>query len=301
MKIRIILLTAISMMALIILAGCTSQEASPVPTDLPAATSVPVTAAVMGYAERLNAGDLEGTMAYFNDDAIFYVIGMPPSGAEILAGKDQIQTMLAENIASHFKMEIEVLSAVDDVVTTHTTTWHDFTREIGAAPLEATEVYVIEDGKIATEAWHITGDSLARLKPALADAMPEEPEPTSLPETPVSELTVTIVEGTCTYDGPLALQAGPISITVAALDQNKDKFALALFNLEPEKDMADLMASTIHEAPPPWSKILFIREMSPGETVQYETTIEKGPVYGICFSKPPDLAIGSIGPFIVSE
>lgn len=305
MKMKTSLSTIILVMVLLLLAGCTSQGTESVVTEIaptPASSSpAPITSTVMGYAERLNAGDLEGTMAYFNDDAIFYTIGLPPTGIEILSGKDQIQTMLAENIASHFKMEIEVLSVVDDIVTTRTTTWHDFIREIGAAPLESTEVYFIKDGKIATEAWHITGDSLAKLKPALAAAMPEEPEPTPLPETPVAELTVTIAGGTCTYNGPLALQAGSISVTTDVQDQDKDKYALVMFNLEPGKDMADLMASTIHEAPPAWSKTLFMREMSPGQKVQYETMIEDGPVYGICFSRPPALAIGAIGPFTVTE
>ena len=84
--------------------------------------------------------------------------------------------MFEENIASHFKMEVEVLSVVDDVVTARMTTWHDFTREIGVAPVEATGIYVIKDGKIATEAWHVSEGSLAKLKAALAEMMPPEPE-----------------------------------------------------------------------------------------------------------------------------
>ena len=45
----------------------------------------------MGYAERLNAGDLEGTLAYFDDNAKFYILGLPPEGFEMLQrqGSDQ--------------------------------------------------------------------------------------------------------------------------------------------------------------------------------------------------------------------
>jgi len=38
-------------------------------------------------------------------------------GFEIHRGKDQIQPRFEENIASHFKREVEVLIVVDDVVT----------------------------------------------------------------------------------------------------------------------------------------------------------------------------------------
>ena len=100
------------------------------------------------------------------------MLRLPPGGFEILRDKDQIQPMFEENIASQFKMQVEVLSVVDDVVTARTTTWHDFTREIGAAPVEAPKTCVIKDGKIATEAWHVSEGSLAKLKSALAEMMP---------------------------------------------------------------------------------------------------------------------------------
>jgi hypothetical protein len=111
--------------------------------------------------------DKRRTLAYFHDDANLYLLGLPPGGFEILRGKDQIQPMFEENIACHIKMEVEVLNVVDDVVTARTTTWHDFTREIGAAPVEVPGIYVIRDGKIATEAWHVSEGSLAELKSTL--------------------------------------------------------------------------------------------------------------------------------------
>jgi hypothetical protein len=304
MTIRMRHLTAVLLVYLVV-TSCTSQEVQPTPTqDAPvpsATTSIPISAAVMGYAERLNAGDLEGALAYFDDDAMFYVLGLPPGGFEMLSGKEQISTMLEENITSHFKMEVEVLSVVDDVVTARTTTWHDFTREIGVAPVEATEVYVIEDGKIATEAWHVSEESLAKFKGALAEIVPAEAEPAPSPESPASEMTVTFAGGTCTYDGPLALQAGEIAVTVDVQDRDQDKYGLAFFNLAPDKDFADLMASMIQAEPPGWAKLLSLHALPPGDISQYNLRIETGPVYLVCLSKPPDLAIGSIGPYAVTE
>jgi hypothetical protein len=37
--------------------------------------------------ERLNAGDVEGSLAYFADDAVVYFMGFPPTGIEVYKGK----------------------------------------------------------------------------------------------------------------------------------------------------------------------------------------------------------------------
>ena len=131
----------IFMIVLLAITGCSAQEASPTPTHIPpppptstsrpTATTIPISAIVMGAAERLNAGDLEGSLAYWDDDAIFYIFGLPPTGTEIYQGKEEIRSVLEENVASHFKEEIEINSVMGDVVRAVTTTWHDFTREIG--------------------------------------------------------------------------------------------------------------------------------------------------------------------------
>jgi limonene-1,2-epoxide hydrolase len=286
-------------------AGCTAQAAGPPPTEkppaLPTVTSAPISAAVVGYAERLSAGDLEGTLAYFDENARMYLLGLPPVGLELYSGKEHIRTMLEDNIANHFKMEVEVLNVDDDVVTAQTTTWHDFTREIGVAPVTATGIYVIKDGKIASEAWHVSEESLAKIKSALAEMMPAEPETEPVSDAPVSEIAVTIAGGTCTYDGPLALQAGKVAVTLDVQDQEKEKYAFTSFNLEADKDFPDLMASTIQTGPPSWAKLLFMDEARPGEKSQFDITVEEGPVYVVCWSSPPDLAIGAIGPFAVVE
>jgi hypothetical protein len=254
----------------------------------------------MGAAEQLNAGDLEGSLAYWDDDAIFYIFGLPPTGTEIYQGKEQIRTVLEENVASHFKEEIEINSVMGDVVRARTTTWHDFTREIGVAPLEAIEIYVVEDGKIQSLTWYISRESLAKLKPALAAAMPPEPESASSSETPVSEVEFTIIGGTCVYDGPLTLQKGPLKVIVDVQDQDKDKYAVAFLTLDPDKDPADLMAATIG-ADPSWVDIVSLREINPGDNMEYDLEMDEGPVYVVCFSKPPDLTIGSVGPFNIVE
>ena len=113
-------------------------------------------------------------------------------------------------------------------------------------------------------------------------------------------MTVTIAGGTCAYEGPLALQAGPVAVTLDVQDLDKEKYAFSAFNLEPDKEFADLMASTIG-LPPSWADMLALEETPPGEISQFEFTVEKGPVYVVCWSSPPDLAIGAVGPFTVAE
>jgi hypothetical protein len=41
-------------------------------------------------------------------------------------------------------------------------------------------------------------------------------------------------------------------------------------------------------------------ELRAGKSATYSFTVEEGPVYGICWSQPPDLAIGAVGPFTVN-
>ena len=296
------------------LAGCAPSaapsvptQAPPTPTPLPIPTPLPpptpspapVAAVVMGAAERLNAGDLDGAMAYWADDAMFYAFGMPPTGSEIYRGNEQIRAILEENIASHFQQQVEISTVVGDIINARTKTWHDFTRQIGVAPMEATEVYQIRDGKIATYTWTLTEDSAVRLKTALAAAMPAEPEAAAPAATPVSELTVTLSGGTCSYEGPLTLQAGEVQVTMDV--QDKQMYALTFFTLDPDKDFMDLMASTVRSIPPPWSDMFSIKEASPGKSETYRVTVTEGPVYVVCWSKPPELPIGNVGPFGVSE
>jgi hypothetical protein len=321
MKTRLIQLTVFLTILVLGAASCTNPATQPPPiqtpvpeaptaqpTQLPPAEAPVVqatptvnlpSATVLDMVERLNAGDIEGSLAYFADDAMLYIVGLPPTGIEVYRGKEQLRSFWEDNVSNHFQWEVEISSAVGDVVTAHVKTWHDFTRELGVAPLEWLDVYEIKDGKITTYAGTITEEALARLKPALAEVMP--PEPTTAPpsDPPVSEMTVTIAEGTCTTAGPLVLQAGEIQVTLDVQDQDNELYALTFFTLDPDKDNLDLMASTAGSGPPAWANMILYEELEPGKSETYHFTVGEGPVYGVCWSQPPDLAIGALGPFSV--
>ncbi|MDO9302203.1 MAG: nuclear transport factor 2 family protein, partial [Anaerolineales bacterium] len=175
------------------IAGCAAPTTQPPPTQPPAkAEDSPLAKTVLEMAERLNAGDLEGSLNYFADDSVTYFVGMPPTGIEIYRGKEGIRPIWEECIGSHFKMEVEIVSVVGDVVNARSKTWHDFTRQLGVAPNEFIETYVIKDGKIAVYSSTLTEESLAKFKPALAEIMPLEPAAVPSTDTPVSEINLII-------------------------------------------------------------------------------------------------------------
>lgn len=261
-------------------------------------------AVVLGMAEALNAGDLEGMLAFWADDANFYIYGLPPNGGELVAGKEALRAEFASEIEAHQRLETEIRLVRGDIVTTREKTWHDFTRQLGVAPLEAAGVYQIADGKIANYAWTLTKESADRLKAAFYEAMP--PEETAAAEeaaavTPVSEITVVFADGTCRYDGPLALQAGNVLVTMEVQDTDREKYAFSLFTLDEGKDFIDLMVSTVNAGPPSWAHMILLKGIQPGGSKTAVVTLKEGPVYAVCWSQPPDIPVGSFGPLAVVE
>lgn len=292
------------------LAGCVAPVVPPTPTQPPAPTptspppppptQVALTPAdvVMGWAERLNAGDVDGALALWADDGIWYFFGLPPNGSELLKGKEALRTEFANEIADNLNVQFEIKSVVGDVVTSHDTTWMDFTRQIGAAPMEATGQFLIEDGKIVEYTWTPTQDSVTRLMTALAEVMPPEPEAAAPVLEAVSELTVTFADGTCSIPEPVALKAGDVQVTVNVQDENKQAYAVTFLTLDEGKTFMDLMASTTG-LPPAWSNLLHYEEIGPASTKTYTVSVDEGPLYAICWARPPDHPIGNLGPFEV--
>ena len=296
--------------------GCASSASQPalmpdlveLPAEataaVPEATADPAAVVVMNMLERVNAEDYAGAADYFADDAMIYLAGMPPTGMEIYRGKEQYRTFLEECCTgANFVYEVIPERVEGNVVFASGKTWMDFTRELGVAPNSWHEIFVVEDGKIALYDSTITEEALAIFKPALRKAIPELFE-AALPEgeTPVDEITIAIANGTCGYDGPLTLQAGELTVNVDVQDQNWDKYAMSFFTLDEGKDMFDLMASTARPGPPPWSNMVFLEELSPGESQTYKSRIaEAGLLYMVCWAGSPDIAIGNAGPFVVKK
>jgi ketosteroid isomerase-like protein len=295
------------------MAGCTPPAAQPPNTQVLQATPIPPiempesmdapqsqnnSDIVLNMVDTLNNGDVEGSLAFFAEDAMVYLMGFPPTGIEVYHGHEQIRSLWQDSVENHFKWEVDVTSASGDIVNIHARTWHDFTSQLGVAPLEYTDVYELKDGKIITYGSWLTAESLDRFKPAFAAVVPPEPTATSSPNPAVSKMNITLAGGTCTTDDPIVLQAGEVTVSLNVEDQDNEMYALTLFNLEPGKDILDLMVSTAGE-PPSWADFLLYEELGPGQSETYTFTLDQGPVYMICWSKPPDLPIGNAMPIPV--
>ena len=86
------------------LTSCSGQAVQPAPdptsTAIPSPEPKPETASeiVQAMVDRMNAGDPEGSLAYFADDAVAYIIGLPPTGMEVYTGKEQIRTLWQDSV-----------------------------------------------------------------------------------------------------------------------------------------------------------------------------------------------------------
>jgi len=118
--------------------------------------------------EAFNAGDVDAIAAFYADDAIVRF----PDDDETLTGAEEIRPWIEELVAMNFAIEATSLQVEGDIATVAIRTWADPTRALGIAPLEATDVYIVKDGKIASQTSTFTEESLAKLMAALA-ALPE--------------------------------------------------------------------------------------------------------------------------------
>jgi len=159
MKTRLIAITTLVVM-LALPAALYAQETDPA-------------AVVMAIVEPLNAGDIDAAMAFFADDAVVKLVPpIPPDSPDTFTGAEEIRAWFEGLVAMNFEIHIEILQVEGDTVTTRTSSWVDATREMGVAPLVATEVYIVQGGKIKGFTWTISDESLTAIQAAMA-ALPE--------------------------------------------------------------------------------------------------------------------------------
>lgn len=299
MKTRHLFMIVVAAVCILIQAGCATPATQPPPTPTPAnPADNPNAKIILEMAAKLNAGDVDGSLAYFSEDALSYFLGMPPTGIEFYKGREGLRPMWEYCAGDNFEMKVDITHVEDNLVYADVQTWMDFTRQLGVAPNDFIDVYEFKDGKIVTYGSMITNAALDEFKLALLGVMPPEPTPVPAGD-PVAEMTVTFAEGTCTTDNPPALKAGEVTVKVNVEDQAQEDYAVMLFTLDEGKDMFDLMASTAASSPPGWTHSLLFKQLKPGESQSYAVTLKEGPVYLVCFSRPPDLAIGNAGPILV--
>jgi hypothetical protein len=307
MKTRLFILFVTLSVIAVGISSCGSQATNPpaaAPTDKPSNTPTPDlkndprVKIVLDMVAKLNAGDVDGSLAYFSDDAMSYFIGMPPTGIEVYRGGEGLRPAWEYSAGDNFRWEVEIESVDYDIVKANTHTYMNFTEQLGVAPNDFVDYFLVKDSKITNYASVMTEESLAEFKPALLAVMPMESSQPST-EAPVSELTVTFTDGTCSTPGSLVLKAGELKVNAIVEDTSQEKYAISMFTLDDGKDMVDLMSSSSMPIPPEWSKTILLKELLPGQTKDYTLNIKEGPVYLVCWARPFELPIGNAGPYEV--
>jgi LPXTG-motif cell wall-anchored protein len=116
--------------------------------------------------ETLVAGDFEGVLSYYADDAVLTLVPIAT-----YTGKEEIRTYFEEFEAGNATLEVEILQVEGDTVTSRTWYSNDDLRALGLT-LESIDEITFQDGKIVTETATLTDESLAALQAAMA-TLPE--------------------------------------------------------------------------------------------------------------------------------
>jgi ketosteroid isomerase-like protein len=122
---------------------------------------------VIGQAVPLNAGDVESALAYWAEAATVALIGYPPTVRDSYNGREQVRGWLTELAAQHYQIQVKVIKVAGNAVTTRTEMWSDLIMQLDLAPLVATEVYVVNEGKIASVTSTIFPRSLPKFQSTL--------------------------------------------------------------------------------------------------------------------------------------
>jgi hypothetical protein len=118
-------------------------------------------AIVAATYEAINAGDIDAYMALFAEDAEVTV-----GPWYTFTGQEEIRASAQETFDAAITFEYEILAVDDGAVTV----WSKHQPPDTDFPLEATEEFVVEDGKIVFNAWNPTEETMRLLAgPQLAN------------------------------------------------------------------------------------------------------------------------------------
>jgi ketosteroid isomerase-like protein len=131
---------------------------------------------VTAFDAVLNAGDIEGMLALFADDAVV------KTQTATFTGKQQLRTLFQQLLAEHFQFQSGNRQVTGDTETHTAQVSTDDWRGLGVAPLEARAEVVVRGGRITSFTVAYTPESLAKLQAAQARSAPAQ-LPRALPQT----------------------------------------------------------------------------------------------------------------------
>jgi hypothetical protein len=152
----------------------------PTPTPLPKLDEL-VMAAMGGWnSDSISPDQVELTLSYFADDAVFTMVGFPPEMPAGFIGKEAIRAAYESWLPLHPRLEVKIESIEGDTVTATTSYWSDPMRAMAIAPLVGKDEYTFQDGKITSETWTLTEESQTQFINAMATATAPTPSPEAL-------------------------------------------------------------------------------------------------------------------------
>ena len=153
------LLIAIGLLILPALAVPTrADHARPIAADDQAAV-------VAAYVAAVNAGDLEGILALYADDAVHVALPTADGSAGVCVGKEQFRRSYEQAVANGERLEVAggTLAGAGDRATFVARLASGPWRELGIEALEANVEAVVEGGRIATHVVMLTPASVREL------------------------------------------------------------------------------------------------------------------------------------------
>jgi hypothetical protein len=121
---------------------------------------------------KLEAGDIDGAVAYLSDDHVLTLIPAAPGTTGIIEGKEAVRARYEEIYAMNPTHKVWDCETVGNTTTCFASYEGDDTDPLGIGPIEFVLELVVEDGLFTAITWTATEETLARLAAAMS-ALPE--------------------------------------------------------------------------------------------------------------------------------
>ena len=129
---------------------------------------------LQGFIEALNAGDVEGALAFLADDAVVQLIPPPePAGDGLFTGKEEIRVWYEFQAEGNSSNELSNVRINGDQVTALISFSDEGLKQMGVDFIDNEWVATVKDGKIQGYPATVTEASMEKFMAALAAAQTE--------------------------------------------------------------------------------------------------------------------------------
>jgi len=117
------------------------------------------------WNDALNAGDIDGALAYLADEAVLTFIPPTPGTSGVLTGKGEIRAWYEAVVAAHGVGTLSDCQVDGETLTCTDTYTDDDFAAMGVGSIVGEWVAVVRDGKIQSYTFTMSAESLAKLGP----------------------------------------------------------------------------------------------------------------------------------------